>query len=122
MRRHGRRLLAALLPAVLAAAPITACRSKPPEAPAPNAPTTVRVENQGFPDMDIYVLDQSGTRQRLGTVTGSSTQVLTIPSNLVFGGATLRFIADPVGARRAPVSDQIAVRPGDQVVLTIPPF
>ncbi|MFL5576998.1 MAG: hypothetical protein ACJ79S_13615 [Gemmatimonadaceae bacterium] len=124
MRRPARRLLAALLPTLVAgaaAAPMTACRSKPREAPSPNAPTTVRVENQGFPDMVIYVVDQSGTRQRLGTVTGSSTQVLMIPRNLIFGGTTLRFIADPVGGTRAPVSDQITVQPGDQVTLTIPP-
>lgn len=122
MRRHARRMLLALLPAVLAGAPLIACsRSKPAAAPSPNAPTTVRVENQGFPDMVIYLVEQNGTRHRLGTVSGSSTQVLTIPPNLLFGGTTLRFIADPIGGRRTPVSDQITVLPGDQVTLTIPP-
>jgi hypothetical protein len=34
--------------------------------------------------------------------------------------APLRFLADPIGGNRAPVSDEIAVEPGDEVTLTIP--
>jgi hypothetical protein len=81
---------------------------------------TVRVVNQGFPDMNIYVLS-SGQRIRLGTVTGNSSSTLTIPDYLVGGLTPLRFLASPVGGVRAPVSEEITVRPGDEVVLTIPP-
>jgi hypothetical protein len=83
-------------------------------------PTTVEVQNQGFPDMTIYVV-QSGQRVRLGLATGNSTQIFVIPSAVVNTPALkLRFIADPVGGSRVPVSDEITVSPGDQVQLTIP--
>lgn len=82
--------------------------------------TTIKVVNQAFLDMDVFVLPQSGARQRLGTATGNSTTVLRIPSNVIFGATTLRFIADPVGGSHAEVSTSILVTPGDQVIMTIP--
>jgi len=85
------------------------------------ARTTVRVENQNFLDMNVYVLN--GTqRVRLGTVPGLTTRVFPIPQNLVFGISSLRFQADPVGANRAPISQEISVQAGDQVILTIPNY
>jgi len=124
MRRHvvARRLATALAVALLGGAPVVGCRpGKSAEAPTPAEPTTVRVENQGFPDMVIYVVQQNGQRYRLGQVTGSTTQVLRIPSNFLFGATQLRFIADPIGGTRSPISESVTVLPGDQVVLTIPP-
>jgi hypothetical protein len=100
---------------------LTACGgSKSRSAPAPQPRTTVRVENQGFSDMTIYAV-RSGQRVRLGTASGNSTTTFTIPPNLIFGATPLRFIADPIGANRTPVSDEITVQPGDQVRLVLPP-
>lgn len=82
--------------------------------------TTVKVENQGFADMDIFVL-AGGQRIRLGLATGNQTTTFVIPAYLVGGLTPLRFLADPVGGTRAPVSDEISVKPGDEVTLTIPP-
>jgi hypothetical protein len=82
--------------------------------------TTVRVDNQAFNDMTIYVV-RGGSRQRIGQVTGATTSLLTIPESFVGGGATLQFQADPVGSNRAPISESINVNPGDEVRLTIPP-
>jgi hypothetical protein len=81
--------------------------------------TTLRVDNQAFNDMTIYVV-RGGSRQRIGQVTGATTALLTIPENMVGGGATLQFQADPVGSNRAPISEDINVNPGDEVRLTIP--
>lgn len=81
--------------------------------------TTVRVENRAWLDMNVYVL-RGTQRIRLGTVTGNTTRVLPIPSNLVFGASSLRFLVDPIGSGREPVSQEISVRAGDQVVLYIP--
>ncbi|HEU4643767.1 MAG TPA: hypothetical protein VFS44_15020 [Gemmatimonadaceae bacterium] len=82
--------------------------------------TTLKVENQGFADMDIFII-AGGQRIRLGMATGNQTTMFTIPSYLVRGNTPLRFLADPVGGNRTPVSDEITVTPGDQVTLTIPP-
>lgn len=84
------------------------------------AVTTVRVENQSYLDMNIYVL-RGAERIRLGTVTGNTTQVLTIPRHVATSPMGMRFLADPIGGRRTPVSEEITVIPGDQVTLTIPP-
>jgi hypothetical protein len=86
----------------------------------PNQPTVVEVDNQGFLDMDVYAV-RSGQRWRLGLATGNSRTKLTIPQSMVNGLTPLRFIADPVGGRRASVSQEITVAPGDTVVMTIPP-
>jgi hypothetical protein len=89
-------------------------------APIPQPRTSVRVENQGFSDMTIYAI-RSGQRVRLGNAPGNSTTTFTIPPNLIFGATPLRFLADPIGSNRTPVSDEITVQPGDQVRLVLPP-
>ncbi len=85
-----------------------------------NQPTVVEVDNQGFQDMDVYVV-RSGQRWRLGLATGTSKTMLTIPPTMVSGLTPLRFVADPIGGRRASVGEEITVAPGDTVVMTIPP-
>jgi hypothetical protein len=82
---------------------------------------TLRVENNAFPDMTIYVIEPSGVRTRIGTATGNTITTLRIPNRVLGGARTLRFQADPIGAREAPVSQEITVIPGEVVVLTIPP-
>lgn len=82
--------------------------------------TTLLVDNQAVLDMTIYVL-RGSERIRLGTAGGLKTTLLKIPPQLIFGATTLRFLADPIGANRTPVSDEIIVTAGDQVTLRIPP-
>ena len=83
-------------------------------------PTTLVVQNRNFSDMTIYVL-RGGQRIRLGLANGNRATKFTIPSNLIFGIATLQFLADPVGSSRTPVSQEIRVTEGDEITLTIPP-
>jgi hypothetical protein len=92
------------------------------EGPAPaRGPATVEVDNRGFYDMTIYVID-GVQRQRLGVANGTRVTPFPIPDRLVRGGsAALRFYADPIGGRGLPVSEQIVVEPGDTVELVIPP-
>ena len=58
---------------------------------------------------------------RRGIATGNTTSRFTIPARLIFGTQTLQFQADPIGARRSPISEEISVTEGDEVVLVIPP-
>jgi len=119
--RDGRRALAVMLMvACLALASACSLNNDPDETAEPVPPTRLRVENQAFLDMTIYVY-RSSQRVRLGTATGNSVTRLTIPANLIFGATPLRFQADPIGGSRAPISQEITVTPGDEVVLTIPP-
>jgi hypothetical protein len=93
---------------------------KEDEAAEPVPATLLKVENQAFLDMTIYVY-RSSQRVRLGIANGNSTSRFVIPSNLIFGSTPLRFQADPIGRNRQPISQEITVSPGDEVVLTIPP-
>jgi len=115
----GRRAFVTAVAASLLAAG-AACYGKGKNAPEPIARTTVKVVNQGFLDRNIYVM-RGSERVRLGTVSGNSTQVLTIPSSIVQSLMSLRFVADPIGGRTPAATEEITVSPGDQVVLTIPP-
>ena len=82
--------------------------------------TTVEVDNQALPDMTIYVL-RGSQRIRLGLATGLSRTRFTIPRGIVFGSTQLRFLADPIGSRSTPVSEEISVMEGEEVTLRIPP-
>ena len=94
--------------------------TKEDEAADPVPPTILKVENQAFLDMTIYVY-RSSQRIRLGIANGNSTAKFVIPANLLFGSTPLRFQADPIGRSRQPISQEISVSPGDEVTLTIPP-
>ncbi len=100
---------------------LTACASSGSNASAvQHEPTIVVVDNQALMDMTIYVY-RGGQRLRLGTANGVSKTRFTIPNGIVMGMTTLRFQADPIGARRAPISEEITVNEGDEVGLRIPP-
>lgn len=88
--------------------------------PEPQAPTTLKVWNQNFLDTDVFVV-REGQRIRLGMVGGLSTQVFTIPPDIVRSSPQLRFELHPIGGRGNPRTETISVEPGDEVELTIPP-
>jgi len=83
--------------------------------------TVLKVENQGFPDMNVFVLPEGSSRLRLGTVTGNTNGYFTLPDHLIRGTRELRFQALPIATQRGPISQSIIVTPGDTVVLVIPP-
>ena len=82
--------------------------------------TVLTVDNQGFIDMTIYAA-RGPQRIRLGNATGNGKTNFNIPPALMSGLTTLHFVADPIGGRRASVSEEITVAPGDTIVLQIPP-
>jgi hypothetical protein len=109
-----------LIAFALALGGLTACNGFRHPTPADaNAATIIQVDNQGFLDMTVYA-QRSSQRIRLGIANGNSKTDLAVPSVLISGLTPLRFVADPIGGRRASVSEEITVAPGDTVVLTIP--
>ncbi len=98
-----------------------ACASLGKQTPIDNGRrTTVVVDNRALLDMNIYVL-RGGQRIRLGTATGLTKTTLTIPRGIVSGAMTVRFLADPIGSNKTPVSEEISMNEGDEVGLMIPP-
>jgi hypothetical protein len=96
----------------------TCMYSKGPQ--QPEQPTTLRVDNQSLLDMTIYAI-RGSQRVRLGIAGGLRVTTLTIPSSLVFGVTSMRFLADPIGSNRTPISEEITVAAGDEIGLLIPP-
>ena len=86
----------------------------------PNVATILKVENDSFSDMRIYVV-QSGQRVRIGTAGGKSVSSFTLPQAIMHGIRTLAFEAVPIGANGKAISEEITVNPGEQVTLRIPP-
>jgi hypothetical protein len=86
----------------------------------PDDPAMVQVDNRGFADMVIYAVSGS-QRVRLGLANGNTTKSFTIPVTLTRGAGPLKFLADPIGGSRSPITEELVVQPGDIVTLTIPP-
>ncbi len=87
----------------------------------PDEPTTLKVENDQFNDMHIYVY-RGSQRIRLGTATGKSSTTFKIPKYIVSGVTTLQFEAVPIGGNGATRSETITVNPGEDLVLHILPI
>lgn len=108
-----------LLAAICVAAP--ACASSGNNAAASEREiTTVVVDNQALLDMTIYVL-RGAQRLRIGVAPGLNKTRLTIPTGVVSGATSIRFIADPIGSNRTPISEEVTVGEGDEIELRIPP-
>jgi hypothetical protein len=102
---------------VLALVCLSACGGRSAESsPGPDSQAMLQVRNQSFSDMVVYAVNGS-QRVRLGL----ATQSFALPSYLVRTGGRLRFLADPIGGSRTPLSEEMSVQPGDVVTLTIPP-
>lgn len=101
---------------------VAGCHAPGPPRSGDESPsvTTIDVQNQGFNDMTIYAI-VGGSRTRLGIATGNRTTTLTIPAYLVTTTTFFRFVADPIGGNRTPVTEEIDVSPGDQLVMIINP-
>lgn len=100
---------------------IAACTAPGLAGGGPEPQTTVlRVTNQSFDNVTVYVV-RSTMRRRLGMVNAISTQSFRIPPDMVLEANTLSFQTDPIGARREPVTQEMLVRAGDQISMTIPP-
>lgn len=110
--------------AVLFAVGLAACARSTAMSNTEDGRTTVlRVENQGFADMNIFVLAEGATRRRIGTAIGKSNANFPLPDNLIGRGVrALRFVAAPIATPRGEISEEILVTPGDTVVLIIPPL
>ncbi|MGE0161055.1 MAG: hypothetical protein AB7T31_16790 [Gemmatimonadales bacterium] len=77
----------------------------------------VTVENQNYNDAVIYAIWGAGPRDRLGMVTGNTTQTFT---TAVRGGGDMRLEVDLIAGNDV-ATHSMGVYEGDQVELVIPP-
>lgn len=98
----------------------SACYGRNAQQMANQPAAVLTVDNQGVLDMTVYVM-RGAERVRLGIAGALKKTDLPIPSDMIFGASTLRFVGDPIGSGRNSVSDQITVSPGDTVTWTVRP-
>ncbi|MSR35733.1 MAG: hypothetical protein EXR95_03670 [Gemmatimonadetes bacterium] len=76
----------------------------------------VTVENQNFKDATVYAVWGAGNRDRLGLVTGNTTQTFTVPWKQGDMRVQVDFIAGD-----DTVTESMGVNRGDHLQVTIPP-
>jgi hypothetical protein len=113
LMREARKLAVLLVAGVV----LAGCHQRPG---TPVEPTYVEVDNRGFADMDIFVVDV-GRKVRIGFAPGNHKSKMQIPPGVVGPGRSLSFLADPVGGNRQAVSQDLYIRRGETVTLTISP-
>lgn len=74
----------------------------------------IRVSNENWSDMNIYVV-QGSARTRLGTVGSFTSRDFKLPSYVLVRGDEARLLADPIGATRPHVSEPLSLGPGQQL-------
>jgi hypothetical protein len=77
----------------------------------------VVVKNRYRLDVNVYALYMS-TRKFLGVVTTNRTMEYAVRGNVAVG-SNFRVLADPIGGRGSYVTDEILVRKGDVVEVTV---
>jgi hypothetical protein len=79
----------------------------------------LKVDNEGFTDRVVYIVTESGIRQRLGTATAASTTTITIPWMFIHGGSYVWFAARRFPGFTYDWSTQTFLSPGDTVRMMI---
>ena len=104
---------------------LTACganqEAKDVEPVAATGPVTIVAENRRTDDV-VVSLVRDGLRQRLGIVTAQSEGNFQIPWSQVSNSGRVRVIATPIAGRRSFVSDQLVLRPGSEVTVSLTPL
>lgn len=86
--------------------------------PLPMGPTSLRVENNNWLDVIIYVV-HDGQRSRLGSATAAKTTDFSIQPTLLGQLGAIRLIADPVGETKSIASQRVVVKAGTRLVWTL---
>ncbi len=87
------------------------------------APTAVRITNQHWQDVRIYLLSAHGGRPtRLGLVVSMTTSVIPIRGALAAqlrGGGTFRFLIKPLASRTGFTTHSVLIGAGDEMQLNV---
>lgn len=114
---HSIRIAVSTMLLGLAACAGAAENVGPAAGPAPEQ-IVVRVANNGWQDVTVYVVD--GTmRRRLGTVSGMSSGSFRMRSTAHSSSRPLQLLADPVGGRTPFVSQPWRASPGQGVDMRV---
>lgn len=83
-----------------------------------SAEISVEVESHHWSDIVIYLMNGSQS-QRLGTVSGVSTNTFVFPYRQIQSGGKLRLRAYPVGGQGSFTSEDVLLQPGQWIKWTL---
>ncbi len=83
-----------------------------------NVSASVKVANNGWSDVDVYLL-RGSSRVRLGMVTSMSSGRFQVPASFLNGSTDLRLRAHPIGGFDDYETQSLLVSPGQHVSLTL---
>ena len=86
--------------------------------PPPEGEVALSVTNHNYLDVVIYVL-HDGQQTRVGTVTGSSSQVFYLRARLLGMGREIRLLGHPIGGQDLARTETIVVQPGQYIEWTL---
>lgn len=95
--------------------PFASARTRAPR----DGPVEVRVENNAYLDMHIYVVYSAGQQRSLGMVTGLTRRTLVIPAQVIQTLSGIQLFADPIGTDRGFLSPPVLASPGQRIRFTI---
>src|SRR2546422_2536606 len=84
----------------------------------PEGEIALSVTNHNFLDVVIYVL-HDGQQTRVGTVTGSSSQVFYLRARLLGTGREMRLLGHPIGGQTVARTETLVVQPGQYIKWTL---
>lgn len=121
----ARATLAAVIPRVLFALFIllvAGCflshRGTATSAGPPEGEIALSVTNHNFLDVVIYIR-HDGQDTRIGTVTGSSTQLFSVPARLLGQGREIQLFGHAIGSSVPARTETIVVQPGQYIEWTL---
>lgn len=76
--------------------------------------------NQSLDQADVFIVNEGGQTQRIGTVFAGRTETLTVPSTFVSGATTVSIVARLLAHTTAPRTGPITLSPGQSVEITLP--
>jgi hypothetical protein len=83
---------------------------------------TVRVENNSTRDVRVYLRPGAGgARFHLGRANALQATGLRVPRTMVVGISELTFEIVPLAGGGSQFSEKVTVRPGEEILLRIPP-
>ncbi len=85
---------------------------------APAGEVALQVTNHNFLDVVVYVL-HDGQRTRVGTVTGSSSQIFYFPVRLLGQGHEIQLYGDAIGSPDFARTERLTIQPGQYIEWTL---
>lgn len=116
----SRRTAAAVLILTAVASTFSACATSS-GARSRRARETILVDvtNTNWLDMNVYVINGSGYRRRLGMVTTNQTRTFRVEASALGGSDMIQFAGDPIGSTEWFYAPAMMVHPGQRAVWMI---